>query len=125
MTLVDTSIWVDHFRGRARAKGLSLLLENNEVLVHPWVIGELALGNLGPGGRAVLADLRALPEAPLVRDEEVLDLIAARELSGRGVGWVDAQLLASALVASAELWTVDGKLQGVANALGIASRQES
>lgn len=118
MILVDTSVWVDHFRGVERAAGLQALLEENEVLMHPWVIGELALGGLGPRGASIVADLGQLPAAPRIPDDEILDLIATRGLFGRGIGWVDAQLLGSALVGGGALWTFDGKLERVAADLG-------
>ena len=121
MILVDTSVWVEHFRGTERAADLGGLLDDNEVLLHPWVLGELVLGGLGKSSESVMADLRRLPEAVRVADEEVVELIRVRRLSGRAIGWVDAQLLASALVAGSELWTFDGGLARVARGLGIAT----
>ena len=104
MILVDTSVWIDFFRGADRASGLAEHLESNLVLLHPWVLGELVLGGLGPRRReSVIADLKRLPTSPLVPDEEVLELILTRQLSGRGIGWVDVHLLASALVAGCGL----------------------
>lgn len=120
MILVDTSVWVGFFRGRDRAAELAEHLESNLVLLHPWVLGELALGGLGPRRKSVIADLKRLPAAPLVPDEEVLELILARELSGRGIGWVDVHLLSAALVADCGLWTFDGALGAVAQDLGLA-----
>ncbi|NJL26490.1 MAG: PIN domain nuclease [Thermoanaerobaculia bacterium] len=124
MILVDTSVWVDFFRGSDRAAALAGHLESNLVLLHPWVLGELALGGLGPRREAVIADLKRLPAAPLVSDDEVLELILARRLSGRGVGWVDVHLLAAALVARCGLWTFDGRLGGVTRELGVATDPE-
>ncbi len=121
MILVDTSVWVDFFRGSNRAAALAEHLESNLVLLHPWVLGELALGGLGPRREAVIADLKRLPTAPLVADEEVLELILVRRLSGRGIGWVDVHLLAAALLAGCGLWTFDGRLGGVALEFGVAS----
>lgn len=120
MTLVDTSVWVDFFRGAERAASLATLLQDDEVSLHPWVLGELVLGGLGPRRQSVIADLERLPGAPRVPDAEVLELIEARGLSGRGVGWVDAHLLASALVAGSGLWTFDRGLAAVASELGLA-----
>jgi predicted nucleic acid-binding protein len=122
MTLTDTSVWVDFFRGSSRAKDLSRLLELDEVLLHPWVLGELMLGVLGQRREAVVRDLRALPAAVRVQDHEVLELVTSRRLTGRGIGWVDAQLLASALLARCELWTFDRGLALVARDLGIVVR---
>ncbi len=118
MTLVDTSVWVDFFRGSKRASKLRELLEANEVLLHPSVLGELVLGGLGSGREVVIADLQRLPVAPNVSDEEVLKLITSRGLSGRGLGWVDVHLLASALIAGCRLWTLDRALAAAATDLG-------
>lgn len=119
MILVDTSVWVDFFRGMARAEGLAPLLEANEALLHPWVLGELVLGGLGDRRGQAIDDLKLLPAAPRVSDDEALELIAARRLFGRGIGWVDAHLLGSALVAECELWTFDSRLAGAAREVGI------
>jgi len=119
--LVDTSVWVDFFRGADRAADLAEHLESNLVLLHPWVLGELVLGGLGPRRTAVIEDLKRLPPSPLVPDEEVLELILTRQLSGRGIGWVDVHLLASALVAGCGLWTFDGRLGAVARDLGVTA----
>jgi predicted nucleic acid-binding protein len=113
MILVDTSVWVDFFRGVPAARRLRALLDDGEVLVHPWVLGELALGHLGRRRRAVIDDLSALPPAPIVADPEVRAMIDARGLAGSGIGWVDAQLIASSLVDGADLWTLDHKLAAV------------
>lgn len=121
MILVDTSVWVEHFRGSSGAEALGELLDANAVLLHPWVLGELVLGGLGPRRRSVVADLRALPAAPGVPDEEILELILDRRLSGRGIGWVDAHLLASALVAASDLWTLDRRLAETARNLGLTT----
>ncbi len=121
MTLVDTSVWVDFFRGIIRAGALGDLLETNEILLHPWVLDELVLGGLGSGREAVIADLRRLPAAPCVPDEEVLELVLGRQLSGRGIGWVDAHLLASGLVAGCRLWTFDRSLAAAARNLDLAT----
>ena len=107
-------------RGQARAAALGGLLEVNDVLLHSWVLGELVLGNLGARRDAVQADLGLLPAAPRVADDEVLEFVIGRGLSGRGIGWVDAQLLASALVASSGLWTFDRTLASTAGELGLS-----
>ncbi len=114
MTLVDTSVWVDFFRGITRANTLGDLLETNEIHLHPWVLGELVLGGLGPRREAVIADLRRLPTVPCVPDDDVLELVVGRHLWGRGIGWVDVHLLASALVTGSRLWTFDRSLAAAA-----------
>lgn len=108
MILVDTSVWVDHLnRGDA---GLEELLEAGEVLVHPMVIGELACGTLRNRAR-ILADLMLLPLAPRATDAEALVFLERHRLMGRGVGFIDAHLLASvALDGGATLWTRDERL---------------
>jgi hypothetical protein len=116
---VDTSVWVDFFRGAERAAALARLLEEGEVLLHPWTLGELMLGNLGVHRSRVVADLHHLPAAPRLADPDLLEFIEVRQLSGRGIGWVDAQLLAAALVGGAELWTFDRTLEAAASELGI------
>ena len=119
MILADTSVWVAHFRKRDAA--LVALLDANLVLAHPFVIGELALGNLGDR-RAVLTALLDLPAAVVARDSEVLEFIDRHALFGRGVGYVDAHLLAAArLTAGATLWTHDKRLRHVAEALRLAA----
>ena len=92
MILVDTSIWIDHLRSGNAA--LVRLLDNSAVLAHPWVTGELALGNLSHRDE-VISLLRGLPQAALADNDEVLRLIDQEGLYGAGIGYVDAQLLAA------------------------------
>jgi predicted nucleic acid-binding protein len=116
--LVDTSVWVDHLR--ATEKVLVALLDKGMVLAHPFVIGELALGNLRQR-EIVLDALSDLPRAGVATDMEVLHFIDHHALFGRGVGYIDAHLLAAVrLTAGAELWTKDKRLHGVAVELGLA-----
>lgn len=121
MTLVDTSVWIDFFRGKTRAGSLEDLLEDNEVLLQSSVLGELVLGGLGTRREAVVADLGRLPTAPCVPDDEVLELVVGRQLQGRGIGWVDVHLLASALVSGCNLWTFDRALAAAAEDLGLST----
>jgi predicted nucleic acid-binding protein len=117
--LVDTSVWIEHLR--AGDERLTALLDAGEVLAHPFVIGELALGNLR-GREAFMRDLRDLPRAAVVDDEEVLRFIERQGLFGRGIGYIDTHLLAAArLTAGARLWTRDESLQAVAAELGLAA----
>jgi hypothetical protein len=118
MILVDTSVWVDHLRSMNRR--LAALLDAGEVVTHPFVIGELACGNLRDRAE-LLALLDALPGVRTVTDREVRDWIETRGLWGRGFGWVDAHLLSSALLAGCRLWTMDARLRRVAAGLGIAA----
>ncbi len=118
MILVDTSVWVDHLR--VGDKALAALLDTGVVLAHPFVIGELALGNLRQR-EIVLNALSDLPRASVATDVEVLHLIDRHALFGRAIGYVDAHLLAAVrLTAGAELWTKDKRLHGVADQLGLA-----
>lgn len=119
MILVDTSVWVDHLR--ANNQTLAGLLERGMVVAHPFVIGELALGNLRHRAR-VLAALAGLPRATVATETEVMDFINRRSLAGRGIGYVDVHLLtAAALTADAPLWTYDKRLCHVAVQLGLAA----
>jgi predicted nucleic acid-binding protein len=121
--LVDTSAWVDHLR--ARDESLVGRLERAEVLCHPWVIGELALGNLSER-EEILDLLGRLPQAILATDAEVLTLIDRHRLSGQGIGYVDAHLLASTfLTPHSRLWTRDKRLAAIASELGCAATADS
>jgi predicted nucleic acid-binding protein len=116
--LVDTSVWVGHLRGGDRV--LAGLLDAGRVLTHPFVIGELALGNLRHRTR-LLDALSDLPHAGVATASEVLHFIARHALFGRGIGYVDAHLLAGTrLAAGAQLWTNDRRLHGAATDLGLA-----
>jgi predicted nucleic acid-binding protein len=120
MTLVDTSVWVDHFRRGNRA--LEALLLDGEVLCHPFVIGELACGNLRKRSET-LGLLRALPGAPLADSDDVLTLIDRHRLTGTGLGWVDVHILSSALLAHTRLWTLDRPLARAAHRLELLPSQ--
>ena len=95
MTLSDTSVWVQHFR--KEISHFSALLEETAVFTHPFIIGELACGNLRDRAR-YLNGLQKLPRAQLVKDVEVLEMVERKKLWGRGIGWIDMYFLASALV---------------------------
>lgn len=117
MILVDTSVWVDHLRKSDR--GLAELLTASNVLMHPFVIGELACGNLRKRDQ-ILALLKDLPRAGVATDNEVLFFIERHTLMGRGLGFVDVHLLASvALHGTARLWTRDKRLRAAADSLGL------
>ena len=117
MILVDTSVWIDHLRNKSER--LNSLLLNASVLIHPYVIGELACGNLHNRSR-ILELLGDLPPSRVADNREVLFFIEQNELMGRGIGYVDAHLLASVSLSSpARLWTADRKLNQVAAELGL------
>lgn len=117
MILVDTSIWVDHLR--VGDPLLARLLDRGETLGHPWVTGELALGQLR--GRAeILRLLEHLPQATVATAAELLEFINRRELFGLGIGYVDAQLLAATMLTNdGRLWTRDRQLRSAAEHLGV------
>lgn len=119
MILVDTSVWVDHLR--TGDPQLVALLQDGLVLAHPWVTGELALGHLSRRSE-IIGLLHNLPQATIATDVEVLTLIDNRQLFGRGIGYVDAHLLAATLLTTrTRLWTRDKRLETVAVHLGLAS----
>lgn len=117
MVLVDTSVWVGHFRsGDTR---LVALLNGNQVLTHPMVIGELACGNLR-NRSDTLTRLKDLPKAFVASDEVALSFIERHKLMGRGIGYIDAHLLVSTALDASSLWTLDNRLMSVAMDLHIA-----
>jgi predicted nucleic acid-binding protein len=123
MILVDTSVWVDHLRAGDAA--LLELLNRSQVQMHPFVLGELAFGNLRSRGE-VLRLLKALPQSIVASDQEVLFFIERNALMGRGIGYVDAHLLAAVVLGgSTQLWTRDKHLQSVAEALNLAYGETS
>jgi len=117
--LVDTSVWVDHLRDGNEV--LAELLDEGQVLSHPFIVGELALGNLQQR-ESILAALLELPRALLASDDEVMHLIHHDRLFGSGIGYVDAHLLAATrLTQGASLWTRDKRLSAAARLLSLAA----
>jgi predicted nucleic acid-binding protein len=115
--LTDTSVWVDHIR--RRNSELTELLESGEILTHPFVIGEFAMGNL-PRRETFLDALQKLRRALVATDHEATSLMERERLYGQGIGFVDLHLLASArLTQGATLWTRDRRLRGIARRLGV------
>lgn len=114
--LVDTSVWVEHLRRGDPA--LSALLSRGEVECHPFIIGELALGTLRRRSE-ILTLLQKLPQVRMVSHDEMLAFVDRHRLMGRGIGWVDVHLLASAALDRTPLWTRTGCLSNVAQALNI------
>ena len=117
MTLVDTSVWVDHLRRGDTV--LRAALEVGEVAIHPFVIGELACSSLRRRAD-ILRLLAALPHARVATHDEAMALIDTHALGGAGIGWVDVHLLAASLLSRVRLWTRDRRLQAVADRLGVA-----
>jgi predicted nucleic acid-binding protein len=120
MILVDTSVWVDHFK--TANEQLVALLQAGQILCHPSVVVEIACGT-PPNRREVLEMLSLLESAPVATHEELLTLVAERALHGRGIGLVDLSLLAATLLAGGTaLWTLDKRLEAVASELGCCWR---
>ena len=118
MILVDTGIWIDHLK--LNQPDLSALLQRRQALMHPMVLGELLLGGL-PSAR-LIADLHDLPTAVVARLDEVRLLIMTHPLSGTGIGYVDAHLVASCLLTPGQtLWTRDSRLRRVAEGLSVSA----
>ena len=119
MILVDTSVWVDHFRRGDPT--LEALLDRAGVLMHPFIVGELALGRLDDR-ELILGLLDNLPQAIVADHREVLDIVDRHRLPGTGIGYVDAHLVAATfLTPDARLWTRDRRLNAVCSRLGIAT----
>jgi predicted nucleic acid-binding protein len=116
MVLVDTSVWVEHLR--EGTIGLEELLDDGQVICHPFIIGELACGNLKNRGE-VLSLLQALPMAIRVEHEEVMQFIENNNLMGKGLGYIDMHLLASAILTKVPLWTHDRKLKEISSKLNL------
>ncbi|MDA0989666.1 MAG: type II toxin-antitoxin system VapC family toxin [Verrucomicrobia bacterium] len=121
MVLVDTSVWIDHLR--KRSPRLAGLLDDGEVATHPFVIGELACGNL-VNRKEILSLLHSLPAVARVKDEEILFFIEQHPLAGRGLGLIDVHLLASSKLSEHPLWTKDKRLTSAAEALGLGFGQQ-
>lgn len=117
MVLVDTSVWVHHFRyGNA---SLQALLEENRVACHLFIIGELACGSI-ENRSEILNLLGSLPQSVLADHEEVMEFVENNQLYGIGIGWIDQHLLASALLNRTLLWTMDSRLASLASRFGIS-----
>jgi predicted nucleic acid-binding protein len=108
VTLVDTSVWINHLR--EGNEELRRLLNSNEVLCHPFIIGELACGTMKNRSQ-VLELLKALPQAVVAEHEEVVKFVNDKRLYGHGLGWIDVHLLASASLSNVAIWTTDRALK--------------
>lgn len=116
MVLVDTSVWISHLRyGNSR---LQKLLEDCRVVTHPFIIGELACGNIS-NRTEIISLMQSLPVPDVVEHEELLAFIENNQLMGKGLGFVDVNLIATAVLAGIRLWTQDKKLKQACSRLGI------
>lgn len=121
MVLVDTSVWIRFLAGREPyASGLDELLGRDDVAGHEMVFGELLLGDMGGSRKHLLEAYAQMDHAVAVPHEEVVEFVRMRRLGGRGVGWVDINILASALVGGFQLWTADSYLAAIASELRVA-----
>ena len=118
MILADTSVWIGYFRDDLPE--LAERLRRSVVVMHPFVVGELACGNFS-NRDATLELLQQLHSVTVAEHDEILNFIRARKLYGRGIGYVDAHLLAAAAIEGCQLWTKDKRLHAVATTLGVAA----
>ena len=119
IVLVDTSVWIRFLSNRAPyAQALDSLLSRDEASGHDFVYGELLIGDKG-GRRKLLADYEQMHQAPSVPHHDVVEFVRHRRLYGRGIGWIDAHLLAAALVGRLKLWTTDPRLAVIARELEV------
>ncbi len=117
MVIADTSVWINHFR--SGDSHLEKLLLDDDVICHPFIIGELACGNI-KNRKHILTLLQALPGSQMIADEEILPFIESKKLHGAGLGLIDVHLLASALLSNVALWTMDKNLKAAAVQLKVA-----
>jgi predicted nucleic acid-binding protein len=119
IVLVDTSIWIRFLSNRAPyAAQLDALLSRDEVSGHDFVFGELLIGDRG-GRKHLLSEYEQVHQAPVISHGDVVEFVRSRRLHGRGIGWIDAHLLAAALVGHLKLWTADPGLATIATELDI------
>ena len=120
MVLVDTSVWIHFLANRAPfAAEMERLLDRDEVAGHDFIYGELLIGDRG-GRKKLLSAYEKMFQAIMIPHREVVSFVQTRKLNGRGVGWIDVHLLASAIVGGMQLWTADVSLTGLAKELGLA-----
>jgi predicted nucleic acid-binding protein len=122
MALVDTSVWVSHLR--EGNSNLEKLLNDGEVLCHPFIVGELACGNL-KNRTEILSLLQSLPMSIEAEHEEVLQFVENHQLMGKGLGYIDVHLIASAVLTGVLIWTLDRKLDEVSTKLGLGFKYSS
>ena len=121
MVLVDTSVWIRFLAGREPfASGLDELLGRDEVVGHEMVFGELLIGDLGGGRRNLLEAYAQMHQVSTVAHREVVEFVRERRLVGRGVGWIDVNLLASAVVGGFQMWTADSRFYTLADEVRVA-----
>lgn len=122
MILADTSVWINHLKSCSAR--LSTFLNDNDVYCHPYVIGELACGNL-KNRTELISLLHNLPQATVADNHEVLHFIEKHRIMGKGLGLIDIHLLVSCMLTGIHLWTLDNQLQSTANQFGIALKTKT
>ena len=121
MVVVDTSVWIRFLAGREPfARGLDEVLGRDEAVGHEMVFGELLIGDVGGGRRNLLEAYTQMFQAQTVAHQEVVEFVRERRLFGRGVGWIDVNILASAVVGGFQVWTADPRFLTLANELRVA-----
>ncbi len=120
MLLVDTSVWIDHFR--KSNEQLEEVLNNGDIMCHPFIIGELACGNI-KNRKEILSLMKELPMSYKASHDEIFELIERRKLMGRGLGFIDMHLIASAFLSNVCLWSFDKNLNKIAIELKIAYKR--
>ncbi|HUK18954.1 MAG TPA: PIN domain-containing protein [Bryobacteraceae bacterium] len=126
MVLVDSSVWVRFFYGwQPFLSEATQLIRRDEVAAHELVYGELLMGDIGGGRKQFLQNYERMWQVRRVPHREVVELVRARNLHGRGVGWVDVHLLASALAARMQFWTADPRLAAIADEFGVGYKLSS
>ncbi len=121
MVLVDTSVWIRFLTGREPyASGLDELLGRDDVVGHEMVLGELLIGDVGGGRKHLIDAYSQMYQAAAIPHEDVVEFVRMRRLNGRGVGWVDIHILASAVVAGFQVWTADPRFAALAGDLRVA-----
>jgi len=121
MVLVDTSVWIRFLAGREpHASGLDDLLGGDDVVGHEMVFGELLIGDVGGARKHLIDAFSQMHQAATIPHEEVVEFVRMRRLNGRGVGWIDIHILASAVVAGIPVWTADPRFSALASELRIA-----
>ncbi len=124
MILVDTNIWIEAFRGKEVKTLLSELLLKKQVIVHPWILGEIMMGQLGTQRKKILGEIDLLPRSYVTPVEELLSFIENHHLFGKGLSLIDAELLHTCLQESYTLWTHDKNLRMCSKKLGRNYQQD-
>lgn len=119
MILVDTSVWIDYFRDASTSPAIPRLLENNELASHPWIDGELLVGQIGSKRRQILFDMGLLPHLSAYSIQALSEFVEKETLFGQGLSLTDVQLLYASIIEDAKLWTHDKALAKASRRFGV------